>query len=131
MALATLNVNGWMRRSRESRRTPPRRESVLSMATRHKLDMVALQETHILTPEARESQSWWLRKQGFGGLFNLQSSSEDKGSSALIWRSSVWTVRSAMSLSTRLLITELASVEGGAVRVLSGHFSCDATERRE
>ena len=41
-ALATLNVNGWMRRSRESRRTPPRRESVLSMVNRHKLDLVAL-----------------------------------------------------------------------------------------
>ena len=36
-----------------------------------------------------------------------------------------------MSLSTRLLITELASVDGGAIRVLSGHFSCEPTRRRD
>ena len=70
-AFATLNVNGWLRRPRESRRADLCRVSVMNMVKKHQLDVLGLQETHLQEREVVESQQWWLQKHGFSGRFNL------------------------------------------------------------
>ena len=87
--LITFNMNRWMACSKESRKAPPRWQAMIALVTKHKLDLVALEETHVGTPADRDSQLWWLARQGFTGLFKLQRDASDKGSSALLWCQSV------------------------------------------
>ena len=130
-AFATLNVNGWLRRPRESHRADVRRVSVMNMVKKHQLDVLGLQETHLQEKVVVESQQWWLQKHGFSGRFNLQQSAADKGSTGLIWRDAKWEHVSLQDVGSRFLISHLKAKAGGEVRVLTGHFSCEPTARRQ
>ena len=77
-AFGSLNVNGWLRRPRESRRSEPRRASVPRLVKKHNIDLLGLQETHLHDQGVMDAQSWWLRKNGFAAHFNLQLDQSDK-----------------------------------------------------
>ena len=130
-AFATLNVNGWLRRPRESRGADLRRVSVINMVKKHQLDVLGLHETHLQEKEVVESQQWWLKKHGFSGRLNLQQSAADKGSTGLIWRDAKWEHVSSLDVGSRFLISHLKARAGGEVRVLTEHFSCEPTARRQ
>ena len=56
-AIGTLNVNGWLRRPRESRRAKLRRVSVMRIIKKHQLDVLGLQETHLQDQDVCSLQS--------------------------------------------------------------------------
>ena len=65
------------------------------------------------------------------GCFNLQQSAANKGSTGLIWRDAKWEHVSSQDVGSRFLISHLKARAGGEVRVLTGHFSCEPTARRQ
>ena len=102
----------------------------MNMVKKHQLDVLGLQETHLQEKEVVESH-WWLQKHGFSGRFNFQQSEADKGSTGLIWRDAKWEHVASQDVGSRFLISHLKARAGGEVRVLTGHFSCEPTARRQ
>ena len=143
-AIGTLNVNGWLRRPREPKRsleqvlrreTRPRGElrrvSVMRIVKKHHLDVLGLQETHLQDQEIIDSQHWWLRRHGFSARFNIQTTPADKGSTGILWRDAKWEHVSSEDIGPRFLLSQLRARAGGEVRFLAGHFSCEPNERRQ
>ena len=130
-AFGSLNVIGWLRRPRESRRNEPRRASVPRLVKKHNIDLLGLQETHLHDQGVMDAQSWWLRKNGFAAHFNLQLDQSDKGSSGLVWRESKWEHVSSVAMGQRFLTWHMRAKAGGDLRVLTGNFSCDPSQRRQ
>ena len=128
-AFGSLNVNGRLRRPRESRRSEPRRASVLRLVKKHNIDLLGLQETHLHDQGGLDAQSWWLRKNGFAANFNRQLDQSDKGSSGPVWRESKWEHVSSVAMGQRFLISHMRAKAGGGLRVLTGHFSSDPSQR--
>ena len=54
-----------------------------------------------------------------------------KGSTGLIWRDAKWEHVSSQDVGSRFLISHLKARAGGEVRVLTGHFSCESTARKQ
>ena len=103
----------------------------MRLVKKHNIDLLGLQETHLHDQGVLDAQTWWLRKNGFAANFNRQLDQSDKGSSGLVWRESKWEHVSSVAMGQRFLISHMRAKAGGDLRVLTGHFSCDPSQRRQ
>ena len=104
---------------------------VLRLVKKHNIDLLGLQETHLHDQGVLDAQAWWLCKNGFAATFNRQLDQSDKGSSGLVWRESKWEHVSSVAMGQRFLTSHMRAKVGGDLRVLTGHFSCDPSQRRQ
>ena len=104
---------------------------MLRLVKKHNIDLLGLHETHLHDQGVLDAQAWWLRKNGFAAMFNRQLDQSDKGSPGLVWRESKWEHVSSVAMGQRFLILHMRAKVGGDLRVLTGHFSCDPSQRRQ
>ena len=104
---------------------------MLRLVKKHNIDLLGLHETHLHDQGVLDAQAWWLRKNGFAAMFNRQLDQSDKGSPGLVWRESKWEHVSSVAMGQRFLISHMRAKVGGDLRVLTGHFSCDPSQRRQ
>ena len=104
---------------------------MLGLVKKHNIDLLGLHETHLHDHGVLDAQAWWLRKNGFAAMFNRQLDQSDKGSPGLVWRQSKWEHVSSVAMGQRFLVLHMRAKVGGDLRVLTGHFSCDPSQRRQ
>ena len=54
-----------------------------------------------------------------------------RGSSALVWKTELWSLELFETISPRILLALLRHADGGSLRVLVGHMECEPVARRK
>ena len=79
----------------------------------HKVDIVAVQEHHITSKLALQSQRLWAERRGYG-LAAVLTPVRMRGGVLLMWRSPTWSLKAAENIGQRRIPAELTHASGVA-----------------